>query len=249
MALSLFWQSGPPDCVAQDLLDIYREGRVRALSMSVQGVLLPLRPPENLGRAARDLEHWPTTDSVEIVADPVPQFRVTRFQKVPKLGRAWFRGKFPNTNWVYEGSNRISPLDTMYTRELRARLQAHFGSPTQTLPDHGFLRTLELDDYIQFEYWFVLNDSIPLVVFDVNGPFERGVVVSTDEHFQDILSAARDAFLRRLIDDPRREPYADYYYEEELQTWFLTGFDGERYFMSAVNPRMVAPGRPVVPSG
>jgi hypothetical protein len=232
----------------QDLIDMYRTDRVRALSSSVENMRMKARAPEILGRLAGELQHWPKGDPAPL-EEPEPPIHIARYQKVPKLGRPWFQSKFTDLSWSYEGSYRISPLDTMQTRELRARLQAQFGSPTQTLPDQGLLRKLDLPEYVQFEYWFFLNDSIPLVVMDVNGPFERGIVVASDEKYQSILSEVRDAFLSRLLDDPAKQSYADYYFEEELKVWYVTGYDGRDFFLRPVDPRRVLPGRPISPSG
>lgn len=246
--ISFVFGTQPATVEAQDLIDIYRENRVRVLAESVVDVKLIPLAPEVLGRRTVDLEFWPQPELEETEELVLPTFEVVGFQKVPKLGRTWFKEKFPDLTWSYEGSYRISRLDTMYTREIRARMEAQFGSPTQTLPDQGLLHRLDLPEYVQFEYWFVVNDSIPLVFIDVNGPFERGIVSATDERFRKILTPMRDAFLSRIVTDPTREKYADYYYEEELRTWFITGFDGRNYFMNRVDPRRVNPGRPVVPN-
>ena len=174
-----------------------------------------------------------------------PAFEITRWKRVPKLARNWFRNRYADVEWVYEGSNSLAVLDTMRTTEIRSRMQAHFGSPTQTLADFGPLHRIILDEYIQFEYWFVVNDTIPLVVMDVNGPFERGIVAATDARHGDILRSVRDAFLRRLVDEPRREPYVDYYFEKETGVWYRSGYDGERYFLDPLRRiRNVMPGRP-----
>ncbi len=232
----------------QDLIDMYRTGRVRAISTSIEDIRLEPRSPDRLGKPVTELEHWFKAPDLTVEVIPQPSIEINRFQKVPKLGRKWFRDKFPDLRWSYEGSYRLTQLDTMRTTELRARMEAQFGSPTQTLPDLGLLRKLDLPEYVQFEYWFVLNDSIPLVVIDVNGPFERGLVVATDEQFRAILTDIRDAFLGQVVADPIRERFADYYYEEELGQWFLTGFDGTNYFLRSIDPRTVSPGRPIPPS-
>ncbi|MCB0718923.1 MAG: hypothetical protein KDD65_10795 [Bacteroidetes bacterium] len=245
--LALALAAGTGSAGAQDLLDLYRINRMHSLSRVVEDSLLPARPPQNVGTRFTELAYWPSPATPNDAVTPVPVVVVNRFQKVPKLGRNWFQNRFAIQQWAYEGSNRLTPIDTMYTRELRSRLEAHFGSPTQTLADQGLLYKLKLDEYVQFEYWFVINDTIPLVVMDVNGPFERGVVVATDESHREILNRVKDAFLNRLVLDPRRKAYADYYFENELGSWFLTGFDGNRYFLNVVDPRRVPPGRPVAP--
>jgi hypothetical protein len=98
------------------------------------------------------------------------------------------------------------------------------------------------DEPIQFEYWFVVNDSIPVRVSDVNGPVERGVIVSTDRAHREQLPALRAALfgpLRRA----ERAPYVDYYYEEETRRWYRVGYDGTRFFRERISRFDITPGR------
>jgi len=123
-------------------------------------------------------------------------------------------------------------------------LQAHFGDPTRTLAEVDLVQQRPRDEYIQFEYWLVLNDSIPFRIMDVNGPFERGIVVASAPRYRDQLRAIRQALLERLITEPRRAPFVDYYYQRETDTWYLTGFDGGAFFLEPIRRPLMIPGRP-----
>jgi hypothetical protein len=168
-------------------------------------------------------------------------FPVSSVRSLRKLERAWFEARFSDTRWSFLGAGRyFTPLDTTMTRELRARMQAHFGDPTQTLGDFD-LRTSR-EEYVQFEYWLVVNDSIPVVVTDAGGPRDRGLIVATDARYRNDLFRLRQSVLGPIM-QAGRAPYVDYYYEEETRRWYRTGYDGEAYFMERVYRSQMTPGR------
>lgn len=176
--------------------------------------------------------------------EPAPAFVLESWRVVRRFEQRWFQRRFGQEGWAYLGSNSWTPLDTLRTSELRARLQAHFGDPTRTLAEVDLVQQRPRDEYIQFEYWLVLNDSIPFRIMDVNGPFERGLVVASAPRYRDQLWEIRQALLGRLIADPRQAPFVDYYYQRETDTWYLTGFDGQRFFLEPVRRLHWIPGRP-----
>jgi hypothetical protein len=175
----------------------------------------------------------------EAVKFPITSWKLTTAQE-----RLRFKAEFGETLWAFLGSNTLSPLDTMRTLELRARLEAAFGPPTQTLAERSHSETLTREDYTQFEYWFVLNDSIPLVVMDVNGPLERGVIVTTNQLYRDILSNIRSAFLGQLVASDARKPFVDYYYHYDQGIWYRSGYDGLRFFQERIRSPDFSEGRP-----
>jgi hypothetical protein len=191
-------------------------------------------------------EPYAPLDSAEAAAAPAPPpapgFEIQRVELVPRLVRSWFRKAFGDTRWSFLGSTSdLAPLDTTHTRELRARLQAHFGDPSQTMADGD--PHAPRDDYTQFEYWFVVNEAVPVVVTDVAGPYDRGLVVATDRRYRADLRALRRALLGVLIDEPARAPYVDYYYDDTADAWHRAGFDGTDFFVERVSRRTVLPGR------
>src|SRR5690606_26124355 len=114
------------------------------------------------------------------------------------------------------------------------RLQTRFGAPTRTLADLD-IDGLRADDHIQFEYRFVVNDTLPLVVLDTGGPFERGVVVASDSRYRDHLFALRQALLDALHLASGPAPYADYFFNAREQAWYRTGYDGTGYFARRIS--------------
>jgi len=242
--------TGAPPADAQSLVHMYRSARYQAL---VQRVFA------EHGRAARPMPPEPAplvTDSMRAKFERIfppppppeapPRMVVRKWHHIPRLGRPWFERRFGSGGWSFLGSDdNVTSLDTTFTREIRARLESRFGSPTQTLADLSDLANLNIGDYIQFEYWFVLNDSIPLRVMDVNGPLERGVVVASTQQYRHLLPELRDLLNERLM-QADRAPYADYYYLPEQKIWFITGFDGQRYFLRRVSKPNLRLGRPLL---
>ncbi len=213
---------------------------------------MPVRPLDHVPGVADTVSAWverkqPKPPTHEIAPEPEePAELVQSWQLIKPLERNWFRQTFQTTLWAFLGSNSLSLIDTMRTSEVRARMAAAFGEPTQTVADLGNVRNLQREEYIQFEYWFVLNDTIPLLVIDVNGPFERGVVVATDQRYRDQLYDLRDTFLTQRIADGRRELFVDYYYHYDQRTWYRTGYDGVRFFRQRIGPPNLTRGRPTL---
>lgn len=242
---------GASPAPAQSLVDMYRTARYQSLVQRVfasYGRQAQPMPPARLPfvsdsmQAAYDRIYTPPS-----TPEPAPRLLIREWDLIPKLGRPWFERNFGNGGWSFLGNDaRRTRLDTTFTREIRAHLESKFGSPTQTIADLGNLEDLSIGDHIQFEYWFVLNDSIPLRVMDVNGPLERGVVVASKQKYRDLLPELRELLDARLMEDAERAPYADYYYLPDQRIWFVTGFDGRRYFLKRVSKPNLRLGRPLI---
>jgi hypothetical protein len=203
--------------------------------------LLPPLPATRLPVAADSLRPDPEPPAPDS-ATAAPAIRVTERRVVRKLERSWFRKRFKDTRWAFLGAGyHLTPLDTTRTRVLRARMEAQFGPPTQTLADYK--PSERPDDLVQFEYWLVVNDSIPVIVTDVSGPTDRGMIVSTDQQYRDHLLELRQAVLQPIIQSDTLAPYVDYYYDRTQSVWYRTGFDGARYFMDRIRQSAVTPGR------
>lgn len=236
----------PLSAYAQSVVDLYRLQMLRQRAhqiLTASGGRLPTLPPRPLPApldsiAARRMA-TPDTSS-----ETVPTFTISRWQRIPKLGQRWFLREFGGRSWSFLGNGQISAIDTMMTRDVRARLEAHFGKPTRALGDLDARERVSSGDVFEFEYWFVINDTIPLVLTDVNGPFERGIVSSTTVEHAEVLSVLRDTFLAVVLQSDRRSPYVDYYYDDELMEWYRTGFDGTDFFVETItNPGL---NRPVI---
>ena len=244
---SLWAQPTPSDSLS--LAERYRTARFHML---VQQFLdgrrgVPVRPPRFF-RVQGDsiVAGPPTVDSV--LHRSRPSFPVTDVRRVRDLEISWFREHYESVKWSFLGAGtRITFFDTTRTRALRARLQAAFGEPTRTLAEiysREWVRTPDStrEAPIQFEYWFVVNDSIPVRVSDVNGPTERGVILSTSRRYRDRLFALRESLLAPLR-EAEPAPYVDYYYEEETRRLYRVGYDGQAYFHERISRFAITPGR------
>ncbi|ARA94957.1 hypothetical protein AWN76_018550 [Rhodothermaceae bacterium RA] len=238
------------------LIEQYRTARLEVLArqhLGPGGAYLPARPPAPLAYASAEVAAMVARLQPPVASPPpaveVPAFTLTRVQPVKKLERGWFETQYQDVAWAYLGSNYWTPIDTTHTRVWRAKLEATYGPPTKTLAELDFSREIRLEEYIQFEYWFVLNDSIPVRVMDVNGPFERGLVVSTDHRYRNILFPLRQAFLMDVATSAALEPYVDYYFHAAVGTWYRTGYDGRRFFLEPIRRPNLERGRPWMEAG
>jgi len=170
-----------------------------------------------------------------------PTFPLHKVRPVRELERGWFRERFAETEWAFLGkTSEYTFLDTTRTPVLRARLQARFGDPTQTLADAS-LDSLPTNRP-QFEYWFVVNDSIPVQVTDGRGPKGRGLIVAADRAYREQLRGLRDTLLAPL-GRVEPAPHVDYYYDERRERWYRTGFDGQSFFLTPISRGDIVPGR------
>ncbi len=191
----------------------------------------------------------PGGDSLAAVPPPQPRapFEVWSVVPIRKLQQPFFERQFADTKWAFLGSNHVTTLDTTLTWRLRAALEAAYGSPTNTVVEVGQSAALTLSNAIQFEYWLVVNDSIPVIVTDVSGPLDRGLIISSDQRLRDRLPDLLDALFNPLAHpDADRSPFADYFYDVEGRSWYLVGFDGTRFIMRATPRPTLRTGRPLI---
>ncbi len=211
------------------LIERYRKAHHQALArrqLRREG-RLPAYPPERLPIPTDSLRPDPRARAS--TADPGPSFPLHDARPVRRLEKDWFRTQFADTDWAFLGETpHYTFLDTARTPDLRARLQAQFGDPTRTLADTPLEKPP--GERAQFEYWFVVNDSIPVRVTDVSGPKGRGLIVAAERPYRDQLRALRDTLLGSLRHS-ERAPHVDYYYDTWRERWYRTGFDGQSFFL------------------
>lgn len=134
------------------------------------------------------------------------------------------------------------PLDTLSTPAVRGKLNGLFGAPTRNaaaLEQEGYAGS----EYVQFEYWLEVNNEIPVLVMDTDGPFGRGVMLAIDEAYVEFFAdIKRDLFDKLTEADP--VPYADYVLSHVRGQWYRTGFDGEEYFTRTTRRPRWARNRP-----
>lgn len=237
-------QSPPPDT----LLDRYRTARVHLLTRQLLTSPRGLRglPPDSVPSPLPPL--LATAPSPDTTTADEPSFPVDEIRRVRDLERSWFQQRYSDVQWSFLGTSPgTSHVDTVRTRDLRARLQAEFGAPTRTLTEIYSQEWVRAPDStreppIQFAYWFVVNDSLPVRVTDMDGPGGRGLIVSTRRSHRDHLPALKNALLGPLR-DPKRAPYVDYVYEDDPGRWYRVGFDGQSFFRERIARADIVPGR------
>ncbi len=187
-------------------------------------------------------------------APPIPLFVVWDVQVVRRLSRAWFEDQFVGTRWTYLGSERVSPLDTTRTWRLRAALESAYGRPTETVVEKGLEarekgEALNVSTSLQFGYWLVVNGSIPVVVTDVSGPLDRGLVMASDADLgEPQLRGLRAALLEPLAQAAQiassLAEHVDLFYDAEAGRWYQAGYDGTRFRIESIPAPNLRLGRP-----
>jgi len=254
VGLSLVCAFGVFDAAAQSLVEEYKARRMKqvmAAYVAKNPARLPPAPldPLTLSPEAIALIGEPPEPEVEplaeaVVLDTLPPPFVSSVELITRATRARYRALFDSTQWAYLGSNDLTTLDTMWTHALRPRFEAVHGPPTVTVAELPQERLTAESGPIQFEYWFLLNGEIPLLVFDPSGPFGRGVVVATDYRYRDDLRRIREEVLLPVAESTLRAASVDYYFDPRRPAWYRTGFDGQRYFTTRIRQPALEHGRP-----
>ncbi|MEL7833878.1 hypothetical protein [Fodinibius sp. Rm-B-1B1-1] len=156
------------------------------------------------------------------------QFEAAQFEKVSNDNRGNFKRLTQNISLTGQGLYEDTKLDDKQTNEIRARLQAEFGAPTQTLKDLLNQPNFRPGKAIQFEYWFMVNDSIPLIVLDWNGPFGSGLTYGGASKYIDLMPQIKREFVQKLLAVEDFGEYEDYFYSPEKEQWYSVSYkDGK----------------------
>ncbi len=168
-------------------------------------------------------------------------FKAPVIKKVEHMNRAGFHKKFSTIKWTGQGMYGETTMDQIPTAELRARLQAVYGAPTQTLKDLIHKKGFRPAECIEFEYWFVVNDSIPMMVLDVDGPFSKGLTYAAASRYIDLMPEIKRTFSKDLMKVTKLAPYKDYFYSPERGKWFLAEYaDGKFSHKQIPQPKGMA---------
>lgn len=157
------------------------------------------------------------------------QFEAAEFEKITKENRAQFERQTQNISLTGQGLYEDTKLDDRQTNEIRARLQAQFGDPTQTLEDLINKDNFRPGKAIQFEYWFMVNDSIPLMVLDWNGPFGSGLTYGGASKYVDLMPQIKREFVRKLMAVEDFGEYKDYFYSPEKEQWYIVKYEDGKF--------------------
>ncbi|PWN05720.1 hypothetical protein [Rhodohalobacter mucosus] len=157
------------------------------------------------------------------------QFDDPVFEKVERSERAKFEQMFADISWTGQGLYNSTTIDRIPTVELRSRLQAVFGEPTQTIGDLINNRNFRPGKAVQFEYWFIIDDRIPLMLLDLDGPFENGLVYVGASRYIDMMPQVKRTLNRMLMNEyGELASFSDYFYSPERDQWYLVEYrDGE----------------------
>ena len=254
-ALSLFPFPSSPAPQAQNVVDVLMSQRRQARAAEALAEIGPRTPPRplSLGGAgdphlaayavARDRRqaaadrvlrrHEARADSAILAA----RLATLRWEKVRPADQGPFLEQYREAFWTSAPTGGRAPIDTTSTAVLRGKLQAAFGDPTRNgdaQKRYGYGGS----DRVQFEYWFAVNDTIPVIVLDLDGPFGRGLMIAADETQAALLPALKADLAARLARERTADPWLDYYHSFERGAWYRTGYNGaERYTVEVRPPR------------
>lgn len=239
-----------PTALAQsDLTDVLRrqarEARV-AERLQEMTTTVPPRPPARLTpqdrptriyrayyaaiQARRDSVERARHDSLAAIV----RLDAIDWDRVAPSDQGTFIERFREAYWVSARPGGL-PIDTVATKELRGRLQRLFGRPTRNA-DALRQQNYSGSQYVQFEYWFVVNDSIPALILDIDGPFGDGLVLAGDEAFEKYLPLLKADLSDRLTRVSGPDPWVDYYNSYDRGEWYRTGYNGTDTFIVSIRP-------------
>ncbi len=158
-----------------------------------------------------------TTQPQDLLAEP-------EIVKVEPANRASFERRFRDVLWTGAGFRGSTVVDRIPTREIRARLQQVYGDPTQKLKHLIDEDNFRPGHYIQFEYWFVINDEIPMMVLDIDGPFGNGLVFAGASRYVDLMPEIKRTLTRKLMEVNELGEYEDHYFEMYSRQWYLVRY-------------------------
>ena len=238
---------------AQDVVQLLQQQRTQARMAEVLAERGPRLAPRALAEVG-EVDRWTQAffavkaaeqavrDSLvqaeEAKADSLirlAQLATLRWRKVEPDGQGSFLEQYADTYWQAALPGRGLYVDTTGTQALRGRLQAAFGRPTRN-GDAQRRYGYGGSEFIQFEYWFVVNDSIPLLALDIDGPFGTGLLIASDEQYAELLTPIKAELSARLDAAARPVPWLDYYHSYERQAWFKTGYNGVEEYTVTVRP-------------
>lgn len=164
-------------------------------------------------------------------------FGTIDIQKVPFEEFKEFEERFGDIDWTGAGFDASLPIDRIPTSELRARLQAAYGDPTFGVGDLLNQPDFSARQYVQFEYWFIVDDEIPMIILDVDGPFRRGLIYAGAPQFVDLMPEIKRNLSSDLMSVDSLAEYRDYFYVIDEDQWYVVGYeDGEFVREETSNP-------------
>lgn len=160
------------------------------------------------------------------------QFDEPEIVKVEAKDKAAFQAKFAEIKWTGQGFN-YNKLDRIPAIEIRAHLQSVYGEPTQTIEDIAKTGTYRPGKAIQFEYWFIIDGKIPMMVLDLDGPFEDGLVYVGASRYIDLMPQVKRTFTR-VVTEAEPKEFTDYFFSPERGQWYEVKYANGKYSKTEV---------------
>jgi len=164
-------------------------------------------------------------------------FSAPKIRKVTKDEREDFTARFGSIKWTGAGLYEKAPIDYIPTMELRARLQKAFGNPTQRLEDLIDKIDFRPGECIEFEYWFIVNDSIPMMILDVDGPFDNGLTYGGASRFIDLMPEVKRTFSKTLLEVNELADFDDFFYspEDDRLSWYRVAYKNGEFLNKKID--------------
>lgn len=164
------------------------------------------------------------------------QFEDPDIQKVESDEKDAFQERFSDINWTGQGLYNPTTIDRIPTIELRSRLQAVYGDPTQVIGDLINQKNYRPGKAVQFEYWFIIDDEIPMMILDLDGPFENGLVYVGASRYIDLMPQIKRTLTRQLMNEGDDfASFSDYFYSPERDQWYIVRYQGGEFEREAID--------------
>ena len=168
------------------------------------------------------------------------QFEEPQIRKIEPEERERFEQRFQDIKWTGQGLYNPTVIDRIPTMELRSRLQSVFGDPTQGIEELFGKKNYRPGQAIQFEYWFVVDGEMPMMILDLDGPFENGLVYVGASRYIDRMPQVKRTFTRMLMEEGLEfAPYSDYFFSPERDQWYEVRYDGVDFTREALDRKPV----------
>jgi hypothetical protein len=161
---------------------------------------------------------------------PPPPFGVSSFQAWQDDARYNYLYIFKEAHWKPVVPDFFTALDSLPAQVIRAKLQAKFGNPATDAVSRFEKWGWKHDEAIEFTYFLTVNDSIPLMLSDINGPFEEGLVILGNDRDSTYFPLIKKALTDTLV-ATKGVAYKSVYrkMEAEKEQWLDVSYDGETY--------------------
>jgi hypothetical protein len=163
-------------------------------------------------------------------------FKIPEIRKVDRAEAEQFSQQYIRTmQWTGQGFQAAAPMDFIPAVELRARFQAVYGDPSRRLEDLILKPGFRLAEAIQYEYWFIVDEKIPIMVLDIDGPFATGLVYAGPIIYIDYFPEIKRTLSAELLKVNRLEEFTDMFYSPERNQWYEISYKNGEFKTEEIN--------------